>query len=347
MSREQNPHHVFSPPVFLLVLLFGSSLVSGQSPNQPPVPPDIDVVRVSTSLVTVPVSVMDRQGRFVPDLGQTQFHLFENGVEQEIAFFENAQKPFTVALLLDTSDSARFKLAEIQEAAIGFIEQLRPDDRVLVVTFDKEVRVLTEATGDRRILRDAIRRTQTGGGTSLYSAIDAVVTKRLSRIKGRKAIVLFTDGVDTTSVEATYESTLRAAEELDSLIYSIRYNTYEDLGQDQNRVLSGGSTSAELRTAKGERLSVAYDRADRYLRALADKSGGRPFYAANKTHLATVFSRIAQELREQYSLGYYPKNRDGSAAQRSIKLKVDAPDIAVHARRTYLYKAGPDNSNKQ
>jgi hypothetical protein len=150
MSREQNSHHVLSPPVFLLVLLFGSSLVRGQSPNQPPVPQDVDVVRVSTSLVTVPVSVMDRQGRFVPDLVQTQFHLFENGVEQEIAFFENAQKPFTVALLLDTSDSARFKLAEIQEAAIGFIEQLRPDDRVLVVWTGKRTSVCAGKYSDTR-----------------------------------------------------------------------------------------------------------------------------------------------------------------------------------------------------
>lgn len=347
MRGQKKPLRNLSQSGLCLVLLFGGSLVRAQSSTPPPAPQDIDVVRVSTSLVTVPVSVMDRQGRFVPDLAKNQFHLFENGVEQEIAFFDNAQRPFTVALLLDTSDSARFKLPDIQEAAIGFIDQLRPDDRVLVATFDKEVRILTEATSDRRRLQEAIRKVRTGGGTSLYNAIDVIAAQTLNRIRGRKAIVLFTDGVDTTSVQATYESTLRAAEELDSLIYSIRYNTYDDVGQDQTRILSAGRTSVELKTTRGERLSVAYDRADRYLRALADKSGGRPFYAASKSHLATVFARIAQELREQYSLGYYPKNRDGSATQRSIKLKVDAPDIVVRARRTYLYKADAENPNKQ
>nr|MDQ3746856.1 hypothetical protein [Acidobacteriota bacterium] len=96
-----------------------------------------EVVRVSTSLVTVPVGVLDRQGRFVPGLSQGQFRLFENGVEQEIAYFEGAEKPFTVALLLDMSDSARLKQKDIQDAAIAFVEQLRPDDRVIVAVFDK------------------------------------------------------------------------------------------------------------------------------------------------------------------------------------------------------------------
>lgn len=323
------------------LLVLGLSLIfvpgsQGQTPAQQQEPRDIDVVRVSTSLVTVPVSVMDRQGRFVPDLTQSQFHLFENGVEQEIAFFENAQKPFTVALLLDTSDSTKFKLTDIQAAALAFIDQLRPDDRVMVVAFDKEVRILTDATSDRQRLQRAISLARTGGGTSLYNAVDLIVTQKLNRVQGRKAIVLFTDGVDTTSVQATYESTLRASQELDSLIYSVRYNTYDDLGQDPTRELSAGRGAVDLRTSRGERLSVAYDRADRYLRAIAESTGGRAFYAATPGHLAAVFSRIAKELREQYSLGYYPKNRDGSTVQRSIKLKVDAPDVAVRARKAYL-----------
>ena len=315
------------------------SCARAQSDLQSREPQDIDIVRVSTNLVTVPISVMDRQGRFVPDLTRSQFHLFENGVEQEIAIFENAEKPFTVALLLDVSDSARFKLTEIQDAAIAFVAQLRPDDRVLVAVFDKQVRILVEATSDRRYLESAIRRARSGGGTSLYNAVDMIVNQRLNRIRGRKAIVLFTDGVDTTSTGASYESTLHAAQELDALVYSIKYNTYDDLTKDSARELAAGQgTSVELRTAKGERLNVAYERADRYLRLLADKSGGRLFYARDPKHLTGVFTRIAQELREQYSLGYYPKNREATMMQRSIKIKVDVPDVVVRARRSYLYK---------
>ena len=333
---------IFYRACFPTVLILGiTSLNYAQTPNTDS--QDIDVVRVSTNLVTVPISVMDRQGRFVPDLTQSQFHLFENGVEQEIAFFENAEKPFTVALLLDVSDSAKFKLTEIRDAAIAFVAQLRPDDRVLVAVFDKQVTIMCEATSDRHLLESAIRRARSGSGTSLYNAIDTIVIQRLNRIRGRKAIVLFTDGVDTTSNGASFESTLHAAQELDALVYSIKYNTYDDLTKDSTRELAAGQrASLELRTAKGERLSVAYDRADRYLRQLADKSGGRFLYAANPRHLTDVFARIAQELREQYSLGYYPKNHEATAVQRTIKIKVDAPDVVVRARRTYLYKALDD-----
>src|SRR5207244_9357809 len=104
----------------------------------------------------------------------------------------------------------------------------------------------------------------------------------------------FTDGVDTTSVDATYESTLHAAQELDALVYSIKYNTFDDVSDSSREIAAGQRNSMELRTAKGEKLSVAYDRADRYLRQLADKSGGRFLYAANPKHLTDVFARIAQ-----------------------------------------------------
>jgi Ca-activated chloride channel family protein len=293
---------------------------------------DVDVVRVSTSLVTVPVSVMDRQGRFIPDLKQEQFQIFEDGIEQPIAYFESAEKPFTVALMLDTSDSTRFKLKDIQDAALEFIEQLRPDDRVIIAAFDQNIAVLAEATNDRRVLTTAIRRVKTGGSTALYNAIDVMINKRLNRIRGRKAVVLFTDGVDTASKEATYESTLRFALELDALVYPIQFDTLEGLNQQAKDM------NAQIVTTKGERLNVAYARAERYLRALADKTGGRFYFAGTLKRLREVFTAIAQELREQYSIGYYPKS-EGHATERRIKVKVNAPGVVVGARRGYLYKA--------
>jgi Ca-activated chloride channel family protein len=327
----------------------GCSLgAQAQNPPQAQEPQEVDVIRTSTSLVTVPVSVMDRQGRFIPDLSQGQFHLYENGIEQEIAFFDNAEKPFTVALLLDTSDSAKFKLNEIQVAALAFVEQLRSEDRVIVAAFDKQVKILAEATSDRRVLREAIRRAQTGGGTGLYNAIDAIVNQRLSRIRGRKAMVLFTDGVDTSSLKATYQGTLRAAEELDALVYAIRYNTYDDVTNDATRGLSNGQTVfSNLRTPNGERLDLAYARADRYLRLMTGKSGGRFYYADTVKHLREVFTQIAKELREQYSLGYYPKNVGQGPDQRPIRVKVNVPGVVVRARKSYLYKPSSGNAGKQ
>ena len=296
-----------------------------------------DVVRVNTNLVTVPVSVMDRQGRFITDLLEEQFHLYEDGVEQRIAYFESVEGPFTVALLLDTSDSTQFKLKDIQNAAVAFVGQLRPDDRVIVVAFDSGIRELTEATNDHNVLSEAIRHTRTGGGTSLYDAFDLIVRRRLGQVRGRKAIVLFTDGVDTTSRKATYESTLRNAEELDALVYSIQYNTYNDSTDSQSNGTAQGQR-VRLATPKGESLSVAYERANRYLRLIADKTGGRIFYANTIKNLTTSFARIAAELSQQYSLGYYPQNQTSERQRRELKVRVTVPNVVVRARKSYVYR---------
>jgi Ca-activated chloride channel family protein len=310
-----------------------------------------DVIRVSTSLVTVPVRVMDRHGKMIPGLKQDQFHIFEDGVEQEIAYFEPpaiandagpdaAQKPFTVALLLDVSDSAEFKLAQIKSTALAFINLLRPEDRVIVVAFDQRVQVLAEATNDRSVLREAIVRTRTGGGTSLYGALDTVISERLSRIAGRKAIVLLTDGVDTSSKGATAESAVRAAQASDAAIYPVQYNTYGDFADNSSRETYGAGDFGAVahQTKNGEPASEAYKRATLFLRLLADKTAGYFQYADSAKNLSRSFERIAAQLRQQYSIGYYPKNKTSDAVQRQIKVVVGVPKVTVNARRSYIYK---------
>lgn len=323
-----------------------------------------EVVRVDTTLVTVPVSVRDRDGRFVPYLGREDFHLFEDGEEQTIAYFEEADKPFTVALMLDTSGSTGFKLEEIKEEAIRFAAQLRPQDRVLVVTFSDEVLLLTEATNDRAVINAVIEaNAQTGNATRLYEAIDLLVRERLNKIKGRKAIVLFTDGVDTASHLATYESTLETAEELDALIYPIKYDTFGDVmaqaGRGSVSVFStrsrGGwpspwgvrtSTSRVVLNSPVDDVSLrvmreAYERADQYLHALAEKTGGRLYRADDPAHLAGAFSMIAEELRHQYSLGYYPKSPERAAGERrQIRVRLRREGLAVQARNSYISAGG-------
>lgn len=326
-----------------------------------------DVVRINTSLVTVPVSVYDRQGRFVPDLKREDFHVFEDGVEQPISYFEPTEKPFTVALLLDMSASTRFHLWQIKEAAIAFAKQLRPQDRVLVVTFSDEVLLLTEATNDGQII-DAVIETnaQPGGSTRLYDAVNLVINERLNKIQGRKAIVLFTDGVDTSSYLASYESTLREAEELDALIYPIQYDTtdYARVMQNVGNVsvvsttsnwpFPGSSTSSRViydPTSNGQPLpgtsKADYERADKYLHSMADSTGGRLFQANDPNQLAQAFSRIAEELRRQYSIGYYPQTQtDQNSERRGINVKVHRPDVAVKARNSYVRRTAQPNTNQ-
>src|SRR6202521_369653 len=188
-----------------------------------------DIVRVNTTLVSIPVSVMDRDGKYIPNLRKEDFRVWEDGIEQQVAYFASTEKPFTVALLIDTSGSTQYKLGEIQDAAIAFVNQLRADDRVMILSFNDKIRLLTpQPTNDGALLRNAIRQTEAGNGTRLYDAVDQVINQYFNHIEGRKAIVLFTDGVDTTSKHARYEDNVRDAEELDALIYPVEYDTSAD-----------------------------------------------------------------------------------------------------------------------
>jgi VWFA-related protein len=317
-------------------------------------------VRIDTNFVTVPVSVLDRNGRFIPGLQKTDFHVFEEGVEQPIAYFEPTEKPFTVALLLDTSASTRFHLWEIKEAAIAFAKQLRPQDKVLVVTFNDEVLLLTEATNDQDTISTVIDvNANTGQSTRLYDAVNLVINERLNKIQGRKAIVLFTDGVDTSSYLATYDSSLREAEELDALVYPIQYDTTDYMramqgagasvttvtsgsgwpfpGRTTSRVIYGSSGNASPLPGSTQ---ADYNRADRYLQGMADKTGGRIYQANDPSQLAQAFKSIAEELGRQYSIGYYPQAGNGQdEGRRAIKVSVNKPNVAVRARTGYARHA--------
>jgi VWA domain-containing protein len=202
-------------------------------PEEPP--QDIETLKTDTNLVGVPVIAIDRSGLYVPDLTREEFTIFEDGVKQDVAFFATVTAPFHVVLMLDTSASTQEKLRVIREAAKAFIEQLQPADRVKIISFDEVVRDLNEFTNDRMTLVAAINRTKSGEGTKLYDAVDLALNS-IRPIRGRKAIVLFTDGVDWHSDSATFEGTLRGLDEDGVLVYPIRYDTRaltEQLAREQ------------------------------------------------------------------------------------------------------------------
>ncbi len=331
-----------------------------------------DVLRVSTTLVTVPVSVMDRAGKYAPDLRQGDFRIFEDNVEQQVAYFASVEKPFTVALVIDTSGSTRFKIDEIQDAALAFVDQLRADDRVMVVSFNDDIKVLAEPTSDRNALRNAIRRARPGDGTKLYDTVDMIINQRFNRIQGRKAIVLFTDGVDTTSKRASYQSTIRDAEELDALIYPVQYDTYQDmqaggggggggwpgsrrgsgstaidiligiLGNGGATIGRGGGGGGGVGTSRSD-----YERANSYLRDLAEKTGARGYRADSVYNISQSFALIAEELRRQYSLGYYPKTGAQAGQRRQIRVRVNRPGLIVRARDSYISTGASGSATAQ
>jgi Ca-activated chloride channel homolog len=304
-----------------------------------------DTIKFDTSLVMVPVSVMDRYGRYVPLLRKENFRIQENGVEQKIAYFATTNAPFTVILLIDTSGSTEIRLSDIQDAAIKFVDRLKPSDSVMVMSFDDRISVECRATTDRDVITKAIRHTRTGGGTRLYDAVEDILKKQLKTIPGRKAVVLFTDGVDTTSHRASYESTLRLAEETDAPIYSVSYNT---MGTMSNGIPLPGGRGTILGlplpspggipgtggpgTTRGD-----YKRGNRYLHELADKTAGRFYNGDSLFGIAQAFTWIAEELGRQYSLGYYPTTTGKDGERRQIRVKVTEADLVVKARDSYIY----------
>jgi Ca-activated chloride channel family protein len=316
-----------------------------------PVVVDDEIIKINTQLVSIPVRVMDKKGRFIGGLTKENFRVFEDNVEQEVALFANEQQPFTVVLMLDMSYSSKFKITDIQSAALAFIAQLRPEDKVMVVSFDEEVHMLSEPTNDRKDIYRAIRSTKIKEGTSVYDAVDQVMNQRLRSIEGRKAIIIFTDGVDTTSRYANDYSNVGDAMELDALIYPIRYDTFADVQQMKNHPTmplpipgspninpfpvpiptSGGGQASDKGTTPEE-----YKRAEEYLDKLANYTGGRTYLASTLDNLATAFSKIASELREFYSLGYYPKQDRVAGRNTTIKVKVDQPNTVVRTRDGYI-----------
>jgi VWFA-related protein len=357
---------------------------------------DGEAVKVETNLVTVPVIASDQGGRYVPDLKAEEFTVSEDNAEQKVAFFATVTEPFSVVLMIDTSASASVeKLRQVQDAAVSFTEQLREGDRVKVISFDDEVRDLSDFTSDRGALASAIRSTRPGKGTRLYDAFDQAY-RALRRLKGRKAVIMLTDGVDYRSDRRTYEDNRRAVEESDVIVYPVRFDTRAeterlareqarggtgpvDLGgvlgripgmppgsviinprggrrpeDDDRRNPNGIPDSTSRRPGDGpgttgpprdreeasdqsiaRMLDVLYRTADDYLNELARTTGGRLVPADNPLLLRRSFQQIADELRTQYSLGYYPTNAARAGKYRKIRVRTTRKGVALRTRPGY------------
>lgn len=202
-----------------------------QTPNQQVQDPQQPAIeKIPTTLINVPVIVTDRFGRFITGLGRSDFSIREDGVQQKVEDFSSTEAPFNVALLIDTSRSTQNKLNTIRKAALAFIKQLQANDRVMIVTFDEQVRFVSDFTNNRAELERSIKNLKTSYLTSLYDAIHLTINEKMATVKGRKAIVILTDGVDTASKQATFESTLELVAATGVISYAIQYETRNDGG---------------------------------------------------------------------------------------------------------------------
>src|SRR5258706_9105837 len=322
------------PPRKAPVLRSGGTYSSNQSESQKAgdnASTEIDessVIRVSTSLITVPAVVMDRNGRYIPNLRKEDFRIYEDGVEQEVAYFASVERPFTVALMLDVSGSTQSQLSQIREAANVFVSHLRANDRMMAITFDGQISVLTEADDVRAIRQTKLHIPAVTDGTVLYDAVDFAL-KRMAQIPGRKAIVLMTDGVDQSSA-VTLKKTMDGIAEQDVLVYTVQYNTLPQLPQRLSVI-----KNEKARRKVQERLMKGYAVSEPYLRGLAEKTGGRFYRADDLSDVGPAFEAITSELGVQSRFGYYRKQKSGARAERGIKVRVRYPHLVVRARDSY------------
>ncbi|MGI9066972.1 MAG: VWA domain-containing protein [Pyrinomonadaceae bacterium] len=303
-----------------------------------------EVIKVYSNLVSVPVIVSDRNGRYISGLKEQDFKLYDNSAEQKLAYFDAAEAPLNVALLLDTSRSAEGVIDDIRKAAKNFLKDLRPQDRAMIVSFDYDVHKLSPLTSDRKILERSIKDAHVGEyfGTLLNDAVIEVIEQDLKSINGRKAIVLLTDGEDAGS-RVSSDDVLSYATESDAMIYSIYYEPSPMRGPGRDRPFPRrrggilgrrGPVQDRFPEQRRNRQDRQGEFAIEFLTRLSEVSAGR-FYKSENTDLKKTFVLIAEELRNQYRLGFYPDEltRDGSLHQ--LRVKVDKPEVAVRARTQY------------
>jgi VWFA-related protein len=310
-----------------------------------------EVIKVDTALVNIPVIVSDRNGRYISGLQTKNFSVFEDGKEQKIEYFASEESPLNVAILIDTSRSTQFVLDDIKRAASDFLAQLKPQDRAMIVSFDNDVEFLSELTANRRVLDDAIYNAEIGyqAGTVLHDAVFEVVDKKFAEVKGRKAIILLTDGKDVGSYVNRNELTYRL-EESDTLIYSIFYETgnFGRFNQNRRNLPFPDSRNPRRRDfpfpddfprrtnprriLQEQRNGAAID----FLQQISESTAGRLFQN-DLQDLDITFQSIADELRKQYLIGYYPENSTPDQVHQ-IKVRVDRTDVVVRAKNSYRSK---------
>jgi Ca-activated chloride channel homolog len=304
--------------VLVLVCAAGTTGAFGQ--DQPA------TFKGGVDLVALNVVVVDPRQQFVGGLSAGNFAVYEDGVQQDVSFFASAELPLDLAILLDTSASMHGKIATAQKAAVGFVSALRPVDRLLVIDVKDSSRLLTPLSHDLNAAKDAILATSAAGNTAIYNGLyltlrEMIRQKPAGQELRRQALVLLSDGDDTTSIVA-YDDVMELAKQAGISIYTIMLRS----SQFDSRVARGNHD-----TSKSE-----YS-----IKALAQETGGRSFLAIEINDLAGVYTAIGKELASQYAIGYMPTNqrRDGAYRRVSVRI-VDHANAQPRTRAGYLAPRG-------
>jgi Ca-activated chloride channel family protein len=276
--------------------------------------------RSTVDVVSLNVTVVDNQNRYITDLSASDFSVFEDGARQDLIVFNRTSLPIALSLLVDTSASMESRMRIAQDAAVGFVRKLRTQDLGQIVDFDSRVEILQDFTNNVDELEHSIRTTSAGGSTALHNAL-YISLKELAKIKAkaaedvrRRAIVVLTDGEDTSSL-VSYEEVLELAKRSETAIYTIALQ------------------------AKDAPQTKGFREAEFVLRQFAQETGGRSFFPSKIEDLKDVYGQIADELSSQYSIGYASKNTRRDGAWRRIVVQVSRPQVVARTKRGYYAPA--------
>ncbi len=293
------------------IVLFAVALIAALAAS----PSAQGTFKAAIDVVSLNVTAMDATNHYVTDLDEKSFSVFEDGVKQDLSFFTRKQQPIALSLLLDSSASMEDKLPTLQVAASNFVHRLRPNDLAQVIDFDSRVEIRQGFTSKQAELDSAIQQTQAGGSTSLYNAV-YIALKELAKTRAqgeedvrRQALVLFSDGEDTSSL-ISFDEVLELAKRSETAIFTI--------------ALRGADTQ-----------SKGFHEAEFVMRQLAQETGGRAFFPAKIDDLNGVYAEIADELASQYTLGYSSKNAKRDGAFRRIVVQIDRPNVSSRTKRGY------------
>jgi VWFA-related protein len=289
-----------------------------------------EAIVLNSSLVSLNVSVTNRSGAALANLSKDEFEVYENGERQKIEFFAPSSAPFNLVLVLDLSGSIQDKLNVVKSAASKFLDVIGPNDKIAVLTFTDQVRVISPLSANRDLVRKRVRAIdQASGGTAFYEAMWFALADTLRGTHGqRNAIVVMTDGVDSSldrfdplPTRVSFDQLARGLEESDAMVFPIYLDTEFD------EVFRGGRSSSE-----------SYAIARLQLERLAELTGGQAFRAERADDLSGVYKQVAAAIRTIYSVGYYPIRNDRDGSYHRVRVAVNRPDAAVRTRRGYYAK---------
>jgi VWFA-related protein len=304
--------------VFTFLISFSTF---GQTPLTAPSPEpgktkerDDEIIRVNTVLLNLPIIASDRDGRNIIGLTKEDFIVTQNGEKQPIEFFSDVEAPINVAIMVDTSGSTAPILGNIKKAARTFLRTLRPEDKAMIVSFDGQIKVLSELTSDQKNLKKAIDRLALVQmeGTTMYDAIDEIINHKFGAVKGRKAIILLTDGTEFGD-RIKKPELMRMLTESETVIYPILF-LFKLPGKDS-----------------------PLESMLKHMPEMAEATGGKLYYGGSD--LQKAFQSIADELKKQYLIGFYPQNSEAGGEPLDIKINIGRENVVLRTKRKIRLKA--------